>query len=124
MKIVFLFATFFSLSIFASTKTVSISMQIRENHNLMSSPRIQTRFNEKAKISQFTQDAREFVEVTPVETSKGILLKMRVGLFSKEKGRAVVSEPKLLVKEDTPVQVPIGKDDTLTLTVVASRKSL
>lgn len=108
-----------------------LKMELLMNGKKVSSSRIIVREGEIGSITQETSTEKTFIEVVAkegeVQNHKGIMMNFVVGYIDQDGKRTIVSRPQILTKENETAQITMGEEngkDTISLSVVAQRKSL
>jgi hypothetical protein len=118
----------------ASTSGYDLKMDLSLDGKHVSSPSVIVKSGEMASIIQKTdkEEASNFIEVIAsegeIQNHKGILMKFKVGSISKSGERTVLSEPRILAKENELAKITVsnkeGGSEQLSLSVVVKRKNL
>ncbi|MGZ3768544.1 MAG: hypothetical protein ACXVCP_02270 [Bdellovibrio sp.] len=128
-KILFALSLLIGSSAFASNGYV-LKMELSMNGKKVSSPRIIVLEGEAGSVTQETPTEKTFIEVVAkegaIQNHKGILINFVVGYIGQDGKRNIVSKPQILAKENETAQVSVGENgkETMSLSVVAQRKSL
>jgi hypothetical protein len=130
MKLLAIALAFVGGSALASTNGYDLKMDLSLNGKHVSSPRLIVRAGETAYISQKTDTEETFIEVVADEGSiqnhQGILMNFTVGIIDQNGQRVIKATPQILSKENEASQIRVGKSssDEISLSVVATRKSI
>ncbi len=129
-KLLLVAFTFFGFSAFANPQVYDLKMELFINGKHISSPRIITRGNETASISQKTDTEESFIDVIATEGeidgNKGILMNFVVGLIGKDGKRKILSNPRILTRENEKAEIKVGNNrdaDAMSISVIAKRKT-
>lgn len=116
----------FAVPAFAAPQSYDIAMKLKSNGKEISSPTVVVTEGETAKITQRDDDGTTFWEIVARESESHILLSFKVGKIDRDGKQSVLSNPRILTMENEPAEMTIGEAggaETLTLSVVAKRKS-
>ena len=129
-KMLIALSFFVGLSAFASNG-YDLKMELSKNGKKVSSPRIRVLEGEAGSITQETSTGKTFIEVVAkegeIQNRKGILMIFTVGYIGKDGKRTIVYRPQILTEENKNAQITLGEEggkETMSLSVVAQRKSL
>jgi len=129
MKKSFLLITLLSQSLFAATKTYDLTMDLSQNGQLISSPRLVINDGEQGIISVKDQKYNNTIEVTATDTksSKGIMLDIVVSKTSASGKKIIISKPQVEVKLDTPAQFSVlnnENNEQINFSMLVREKSI
>jgi type II secretory pathway component GspD/PulD (secretin) len=130
MKILLTFALLMGTVVTANAATpgYELMMDLALGGKVVSHPQVKVQANHMATVSQKDGNRETFIDVTAsegkVQGHEGILMKFVIGTMDQNGKRTVVSEPSLLVKENSPATLSVkGKElgQALKLSVTAKR---
>ena len=105
-------------------------MDLLVNGKRVSSPRVYVKEGEITRVDEASPRSKSFIEVVAsegeIQNRKGILMNFTVGYFDKVGNRKIVSQPKILAKENEIASIEVNNlngKEKLKLSVLAQRKS-